>query len=1250
MHFFKRRKSFSRSSQQTKRRGRPAVAAGALAVLVLASAICSSAVAQTANGRAQALITQAVDENNRVTLTGNTRPEARNFANDRGRISDSVSLPHLMLQLQRPAAQEQALEALIAQQQDPHSSNYHRWLSADDIGAQFGPAPTDIAAVTDWLLQHGFTVNSVYPSGLLIDFSGTVGQVTAAFRTEMHNISVNGITRFANMSNPQIPAALAPSVIGVVALNNIPPRHYHKEKSQYTAGGGNYLVVPADLATIYNFNPLFTAGDTGQGQAIYLLEDTDLYSTSDWSTFRSTFGLSSYSGSLTTVHPQPRSGPNNCTDPGVNGDDGEAILDAEWASAAAPSAAIVMATCTNILSGIQNLVNAAQPPKIMSISYGECEAFNGAGANAAFNSIYQQAAAEGISIFVSSGDNDAAVCDDRDTASGASDGIAVNGWASTPYNVAVGGTDFSDTYSRTNSTYWNSSNTSSYGSARSYIPEIPWNNSCASQLIASYVSGSSVTYGSAGFCNSASASNDGLLNIVGGSGGPSTIYGKPSWQSGLLGNPADGVRDLPDVSLFAANGVWGHYFVFCFSDPNNEGKGCSGAPSSWNGAGGTSFSAPIFAGIQALVNQYTGSAQGNPNPVYYQMANTEYGTTGSSTCNSSNGNAVGASCIFYDVTLGDNDADCLSGSPNCYLPSGTYGVLSTSTSSYAPAYKTQVGWDFSTGLGTVNVYNLVTGWAAAGGAAELLVSVTGSGTVTSNPSGISCPSTCSAAFHGAPSVTLTATPASGWVFSSWGGACSGSGSCVVATNVAQSVSATFTQGFTLSVSKTGNGSVTSSPSGINCGSTCSATFASGTGVTLTATPTNGSIFAGWGGACSGTGSCNVTMTMAQSVTATFQAPNYTLSVSVSGNGSVTSSPSGINCPSTCSAVFNNGAQVTLTATPGAGEIFGGWSGACSGVGSCAVTMNATESVGANFGTSEPAGTRTWVSAASGSNSNPCTRTAPCLTFAAALAVTPSGGEIDVLDPGDFGPVTIGQSVTIDAEIGPAGMLPPTSTSGIIISAGSADVVILRGLSLNGAGGGAGITASGIVFNSGARLHIEHCVIQGFQQAGVLFAPGPGSANTAQLFITDSEANLNAVGVDIEPKGGIAATASLRHLTLDRNNSDGLAAYATGGSGAVNVAISDSSTSNNGEAGLDAESGPGSVTVNATRVVISLNSNYGILSAQSGGTSSVVVGNSMINRNFIAATTSGGGSILSYSNNQVTGNLVNGTFSGTATPQ
>jgi subtilase family serine protease len=718
-----------------------------LVILAYGFALEPSAHAQTSAGPARPMITQPILGSNLARLFGNTPPEA-NSTNDRGLVPNTFSMEHMLLQLRRPAAQEQALNQLIDQLHDPSSPNYHRWLTPSQFGAQFGPAASDIQRITGWLRNQGFSVNEVYPSGMTIDFSGTAGQVFAAFHTEIHYLNVSGVTRFANMSDPEIPAALAPAVVGIVALNNIPPRPMvRRGTAQYTPSGYNcgpdfafkcYLLTPPDLATIYNFNPVFSGGNTGQGQTIYLIEDTDLYSTGDWTTFRSTFGLSRYSGAtLTTVHPAPLSGPNNCVDPGYNADDGEAILDAEYASAAAPSAAIVMATCANTstygqLIAIQNLINGASPPAIISLSYGKCEASNGAAANAAFNSIYQQGVAEGTSIFVSSGDGSTAGCDNPDTAMAADFGIAANGLGSTPYNISVGGTDFSDTYSGTNSTYWNSSNTSAYGSAKSYVPEIPWNESCASQLFATSL-GFTTTYGSSGFCNDPKIGEVYFLDISGGSGSPSgcatgapsipmvvsgTCAGwpKPSWQTGVVGIPNDGVRDLPDVSLFASDGAWGHLYVFCFSDPNNGGAPCTGAPINWSLAGGTSFASPIWAGIQALVNQKAGGRQGNPNYQLYQLAANEYGASGSSTCNSSKGNTVGSSCIFYDVTLGDNDVPCHSSSPNCYDPSGTYGVLSTSDTSYAPAYKTATGWDFATGIGTVNVANLVTNWSPSSSA------------------------------------------------------------------------------------------------------------------------------------------------------------------------------------------------------------------------------------------------------------------------------------------------------------------------------------------------------------------------------------------------------------------------------------------------------------------------------------------------------------------------------------------------------
>ena len=703
----------------------PALRSISFAALALAFVAGIPAPANAQSGSPRPLVTSDVDETRMVRLAGNTRPEVT-LENDRGAVEDALPVEHLLLQLRRDPETEQALDQYMAELQDKNSSNYHRWLTSAEFGEKFGAAPADIEAVTRWLTSRGFEVNFVYSGGMAIDFSGTAGQIRDAFQTELHNLDVLGVRHLANIRDPQIPAALAPAVVGIASLNDFLPRPMYKPRPNYTAGGGSLLaVVPADLATIYNLNPLFKAGYSGKGQTVVVIEDTNVYSTADWTTFRSAFGLSTYTtGTFTQVHPAPPSGTNNCANPGVNGDDGEAILDAEYATAAAPSAAIELASCADTqttfggLIAVQNIINAkGTPPAIISISYGECEAYNGAAANAAYNSAFKQAAAEGVSIFVSSGDEGAASCD-ADAAK-ATHGINVSGFASTPYNVAVGGTDFGDVYAGSTSTYWNSTNTSTFGSAKSYIPEIPWNDSCAGSLLASY-EGHSATYGSAGFCNSTTG-EDYFLTTASGSGGPSGCatgaastsgvvsgtckgYAKPTWQS-LVGVPADGVRDIPDISLFAANGLWGHYYVFCYSDPHNGGAPCTGAPSGWSGAGGTSFASPIMAAIQSLVDEKWGR-QGNPAPIYYKIAAAEYGKTGNTSCNSSLGKTVGASCTFYDVTQGDMDVNC-TGTHNCYAPSGANGVLSTSSTAYSKSYGTTTGWDFATGIGTVNAYNLV---------------------------------------------------------------------------------------------------------------------------------------------------------------------------------------------------------------------------------------------------------------------------------------------------------------------------------------------------------------------------------------------------------------------------------------------------------------------------------------------------------------------------------------------------------------
>jgi subtilase family serine protease len=703
-------------------------------------------------GRPTRMIREAVNEEKRISLTGNTRPEA-NAANDRGAVDDDFKLEHMQLHLKRSPERESALKQYIDDLHNAKSANYHKWLTPEQFAEQYGVAEEDVATVKGWLTSHGFTVHGVPASGLVIDFSGTAGQIRSAYHTEIHNLEVNGKRHYANVRDPQIPAALEPAVTGIVCLHNFHPKPTLLPRGNYTfstSSGPAHALVPGDIATIYNLNPVFAAGYTGKGQSIMVVEDTYLYSVNDFTIFRKTFGLTRPypSGNLTQVSP---TGAITCTNPGFQGvssdpgygDDGEAAIDVEWATAAAPNASIILAACTDTsafggLIALQNTLNgpAASLPSVVSISYGESESVNGAAANAAYNTAYQQAVAEGVSIFVSSGDEDAA---SSDNGNAATHGIAVSGFATTPYNVAVGGTDFGYTPDNVAaSTYWNATNSNVYSSALSYIQEVPWNDSCAGGLIATFLATTP-----AALCNSAqvtavNGSLHFLLNAAGGSGGPSGCatgtrstsgvvsgtcagYPKPAFQTGLFGNPADGVRDIPDVSLFASNGFWDAYYVVCWSNPdtsNSVGGGfvCTGPPSSWAGFGGTSVSSPIMAAIQALVNQKTGSRWGNPNTIYYSMANTEFGAggAGAGACNSTTVNKTSNGCVFYDITQGDNDGACKAASGgtlrNCYRPSGTNGILSTSNTVSQPAYPTHSGWDFATGIGSVNAFNLVMNW------------------------------------------------------------------------------------------------------------------------------------------------------------------------------------------------------------------------------------------------------------------------------------------------------------------------------------------------------------------------------------------------------------------------------------------------------------------------------------------------------------------------------------------------------------
>jgi subtilase family serine protease len=738
----------------------------ALAILALGTAGCGGAELDP-----EARVDPgSIDGARLVSLPGNTHPAATPL-NSLGPLEDGFLLEHMQLVLQRSPEREAELEAVIDALHDPASPTFQKWMTADDFGA-WGVSAADVATVSRWLESFGLVVDGVPKSRMFIEFSGTAAQVSAAFHTELDAIAVRGERHIANMSDPQIPEELAKVVVGVHALHDFMPRSLRKDRgpvkrdgktgawtmsptnqanqanvanADFTitfppAKGGTppatepdttgtfYALTPADFATIYNLGPLFAAGITGKGQTVAVIEDTQIKNTSDVATFRTAFGLTAYGGTFTQVTATGKAA--TCNPSGVVGQaEGEAALDAEWAGATAPGAAIELASCadTNTVFGgliaIENLLDGATPPQVMSVSYGLCESENGNAANQSYVNTYQQAAAMGVSVYVAAGDEGAASCDAD--AAFAKGGIAVSGFGSTPYNVSVGGTDFMDTYDQKNggpalSTYGGATNTATFGSAISYVPEIPWNDSCASELIYATL-GYPEGYGTTGACNDKAVQGTYLTTGAGG-GGPSTFSKQPTWQTGVIGLPtkSGAARYMPDVSLFAADGVWGHFLVYCMTDTAKMAGGApcvytSGADVESLSAGGTSFASPAFAGIQALINQKAGAAQGNPNYAFYKLASIEQGPHGTTRCNSSGGTAGApvlphAECVFNDVTQGDIDLPCKGA--NCFGAAGNgYGALSTSTNALAPAYAAGTGWDFATGLGSVNVTNLVNAWS-----------------------------------------------------------------------------------------------------------------------------------------------------------------------------------------------------------------------------------------------------------------------------------------------------------------------------------------------------------------------------------------------------------------------------------------------------------------------------------------------------------------------------------------------------------
>lgn len=693
------------------------------------------------------LIVQPIDRTRVVPTAGAVAREVTS-AVDLGMRDPSATMEHMQLVLRRPQERQAAFDAQVEALHQPGNPSYHKWLTPEIVGAEFGPAAPDIATLTGYLQGEGFTVNVVGKSGMFVDFTGTVAQVKQSFGTEIHNLRLaTGEERYSAVTEAQLPEALAPLVTGFVSLGNVPSAHpnYRKAlpaaaRANYPGAPGatplddvsssNYAVGPQDFYTIYNELPLLNASTpiNGTGVTIALLEESDI-TQSDVAYFRNLYGVNPATPVSMVV--EAGYGSNTCTAPAKlqsNGEEGEAILDIQWTGSVAPGANLLFMECATTSSTLGVFLSAEAVIEnnladIMSLSYGEYEAYSST-QDTLVNNLWEQAASQGQTVVVSAGDTGPATEDGNYGDTYAIYGITVSGFSSTAWNVSTGGTDFQDLYNQDEgdtayniNAFWNSSNGAGLESAKSYIPETTWNDTCASSIYAKKQGDSNP----ATLCGNTAKRN---LYLVAGGGGPSTLYPRPSWQTGTVyGLPTAsaftnaGNRLQPDVSLFASNGFWDHDLPSYESDAST--------PLSY--AGGTSFVAPQLAGVFALIMQKTGERLGQPNYVLYNMAGTEFGVnsfTGSS-CNGSGASGTGTTtstpiltCTFYDIQTGNISVDCAGVDPDCYtLPGKTYGVLSTSTSAENPAYPTNAGWDAATGIGSINITNLVNNWqtAASGG-------------------------------------------------------------------------------------------------------------------------------------------------------------------------------------------------------------------------------------------------------------------------------------------------------------------------------------------------------------------------------------------------------------------------------------------------------------------------------------------------------------------------------------------------------
>jgi hypothetical protein len=651
----------------------------ALILFCALSLVQRSAAQHAAQTTPAPLIVQPVDESQLTVLHGNTHPLARPQF-DLGTAPATLPMQRMLLVLKRSPEQESALRKLLDDQQDKASPSYHKWLTPEQFGKQFGPTDSDIQTITAWLQSHGFQVGTT-KGRTVLEFSGSASQVREAFHTTIHKYIVNGEQHWANSSDPSIPTALTPAVAGVLTLHNFlkkPQLHLSeypaafkivrrgdRRNVTFPAQPAIYALGPQDFATIYNSPAFSNLSLAGQGVTVGVVARSNLYNVNgpanDVNDFRAAFGLPFTNTNIFLNGPDPG-------DLG-GGEEAEVTLDSTWSGAVAlgASVAVVVSATTNTTDGIdlsEVYIVENNFADVMTESFGSCELLATDAQLAGTYALAEQAAAQGITYFVSTGDDGAEGCDDPSMPP-ATHPISVNLLASTPFNIAVGGTMFNE--NGQDSKYWGTG-PPLQETAISYIPEDVWNQSSPT----------------AGLWAGSGGASAGNIEA----GGTTPGVAKPSWQSGVEGIPNDGVRDLPDVALTAASH---DPYLLCL-----EG---SCAQNYIYFVSGTSAATPSFAGIMALVdgqianpNSSQGARQGQANYVFYKLAAS--GASNLSQCNASNTTLLPAStCIFNDVTLGNN---AVPGEVN-------YGLTSAD-------YEAGVGFDLASGLGSVNVTNLVNQW------------------------------------------------------------------------------------------------------------------------------------------------------------------------------------------------------------------------------------------------------------------------------------------------------------------------------------------------------------------------------------------------------------------------------------------------------------------------------------------------------------------------------------------------------------